>query len=215
MKKEVIISVYNRDTLWTNQLNKDISIKKYRKGINLNLSDETYLPINVGRDVHTFFYHILNNYDNLSDITFFSQDYPFDHIENYVEIINSDVDFITKCSVLHFDGYWGFHWNSIGTMWQLNQSNQFANGRILTSANDGYPHDRNLYVDETWESLFNCPHPSNYDFVPGGHFCVTRETIKIRSKEFYQHIVTLLETYDKMPWSIERLEPYIFNKNYI
>lgn len=215
MKKELVISVFDKDLFWVNKVSKDVSIKKYRKGINLNLSDEIYLSNNVGRDVHTFFYHILNNYDTLADITFFSQDYPFDHIENYVEIVNSDVEFITKCSILHFDGYWGFHWNNIGTMWQLNPSSQFTNGRILTCFNDGYPHDKNLYVDETWKSMFNCPYPSSYDFVPGGHFCVTKETVRIRTKEFYQHIVTLLETYDKMPWNIERLEPYIFNKNYI
>tara|TARA_B110000503_G_scaffold142924_1_gene241650 strand:+ start:1308 stop:1955 length:648 start_codon:yes stop_codon:yes gene_type:complete len=215
MKKELVISVFDKDLSWVDNVSKEVSIKKYRKGSNLNLDDEIYLSNNVGRDVHTFFYHILNNYDNLADITFFSQDYPFDHVENYVEIINSDVDFITKCSILHFDGYWGFHWNNIGTMWQLNPSSQFTNGRILTSFNDGYPHDKNLYVDETWKSLFNCPHPLSYDFVPGGHFCVTKETVKIRTKEFYQHVVTLLETYDKMPWNIERLEAYIFNKNYI
>jgi hypothetical protein len=99
MKKELVISVFDKDLSWLDKVSKEVLIKKYRKGSNLNLDGEIYLSNNVGRDVHTFFYHILNNYDNLADITFFSQDYPFDHIENYVEIINSDVDFITKFSI--------------------------------------------------------------------------------------------------------------------
>ena len=196
MQKELVISKFVRDTSWVNKINKDVSIKKYIKGKNLNLYDEIYIENNVGRDVHTFFYHILKNYNNLADITFFSQDYPFDHIANYIEIINSDIDFITKSSILHFDGYWGF------------------TGDVFTSSDDGHPHDRDLFLNETWESLFNCPHPSKYDFVPGGHFCITKENVRIRSKEFYQHLVILLETYYKMPWNIERLESYIFNKNY-
>ena len=76
MQKELVISAFVRDTSWVNKINKDVSIKKYKKGKNLNLDDEIYIENNVGRDVHTFFYHILNNYDNLADITFFSQDYP-------------------------------------------------------------------------------------------------------------------------------------------
>lgn len=206
MQKELVISAFVRDTSWVNKINKDVSIKKYIKGKNLSLDNEIYIENNVGRDVHTFFYHILNNYDNLADITFFSQDYPFDHIENYIEIINSDIDFITKSSMLHFDGYWGFALSELYS--------SIYSGGVWTCSDTGHPHDNNLFLNETWESLFDCPYPSKYDFVPGGHFCITKENARIRSKEFYQHLVTLLETYYKMPWNIERLESYIFNKNY-
>ena len=30
MQKELVISVFIRDTSWVNQINKDVSIKKYR-----------------------------------------------------------------------------------------------------------------------------------------------------------------------------------------
>ena len=69
MQKELVISVFIRDTSWVNQINKDVSIKKYRKGKNLNLDDEIYIENNVGRDVHTFFYHILKK--NLVQIIYF------------------------------------------------------------------------------------------------------------------------------------------------
>jgi len=196
MKKELVISIFSRDTSWTKEISNDVSIKKYRKGKNLKAPDEIYIPNNVGRDVHTFFYHILNNYDNLADITFFAQDDPFDHVPNYIEIINSDIEFITKSSIFHFDGYYGF------------------TGGTLSCSSNGYPHDAGLFLNETWQSLFNCPYPSQYDFICGGHFGITKENARMRSKEFYKHLVTLLEVYFKMPWNIERLEFYIFDKNY-
>ena len=37
MKKELVISVFVRDTSWVDNVSKEVSIKKYRKGKNLNL----------------------------------------------------------------------------------------------------------------------------------------------------------------------------------
>lgn len=42
--------------------------------------------------MHTYFHHIYNNYDNLSDYTFFVQDYPFDHWEDVITVINGDIE---------------------------------------------------------------------------------------------------------------------------
>ena len=55
MQKELVISAFVRDTSWVTKINKDVSIKKYRKGKNLNLDNEIYIENNVGRDIHTFF----------------------------------------------------------------------------------------------------------------------------------------------------------------
>jgi hypothetical protein len=214
MKKELIISLYNKDISWISKLNSDIKITIYRKGNLITHPNEIYLQNNIGRDVHTFFYHIYNNYDNLSDLTFFSQDYPFDHISNYIEIINSDIETISQKATLHFNGYWGFHWNDIGTMWHMPTSIQFTKGNVLTCESSGSPHDQGLNVNSVWVDLFKSTSPTYYEFIPGGHFGVSKETVHIRSKKFYGRIVELLETQEKMPWNIERLEPYIFNQNY-
>ena len=40
---------------------------------------EILIEKNIGRDVHTFFYHLYTKYNDLADVTFFSQDYPFDY----------------------------------------------------------------------------------------------------------------------------------------
>ena len=84
MRKELVIAAYDKDLSWVKSLNDDVKITIYRKGINNNDDNEIFLEVNKGRCVHSFFNHILTNYDNLSDYTFFVQDYPFDHWEKRI-----------------------------------------------------------------------------------------------------------------------------------
>jgi len=49
--------------------------------------------------------------------------------------------------------------------------------------------------------------------MPGGHFVITKEQVRMRSKEFYKKIIDLLIEDDNSPWMFERLECYIFNNN--
>ena len=223
MNKELIISVYNEDYSWINEINNDVKITVYRKG-GETLENEILIKNNVGRDVHTFFYHICENYNNLSDMLFFSQDYPFDHVENYISIINGGLDECKNNSIVNFGGYYGYHWNSVkvptpraGIMWTLSESKQFGNNnKVLICYSNGYPqdHNPNINVDSIWELLFNNQKPNNYEFVPGGHFSITKEQILIRSLDFYKFILNLLESDITMPWNIERLECYIFNPKF-
>ena len=62
MKKELVIAAYDRDYSWVNKLNNDVSVTVYRKGSGGLLDGEILITPNVGRDVHTFFYHLYNNF---------------------------------------------------------------------------------------------------------------------------------------------------------
>ena len=74
---EIVVSRYNENLEWLNQdpYNK-YPVVIYNKGQNdefvhnNNVKDIVNLP-NVGREGHTYLYHIVNNYDNLSDMTIF------------------------------------------------------------------------------------------------------------------------------------------------
>ena len=72
----IVISRYNEDLKWLSELNKEkFNIIVYNKGINDNfikLPNMTIIKLdNVGRESHTYLYHIINNYNILSDITIF------------------------------------------------------------------------------------------------------------------------------------------------
>lgn len=217
MTKEIVIAAYDKDLSWVSNLNSDIKKTIYRKGYPANINEILIEP-NIGRCVHTFFNHIYERYDTLSDITFFAQDYPFDHWENIIEIINSN-DILNSCisnSALNVGGYFGFHYNSIGTMWRLYESQQFDGGKILPCYSNGQPQDNNsnINVDIYFNNLFTNTKPLIYEFIPGGHFGITKEQIHIRPKLFYKKIVNLLLDNVHAPWVFERLECYIFSNKF-
>lgn len=222
MKKEIVIAAYDKDLHWLSRLNSDVKKTIYRKGNRIEDINEIYIENNKGRCVHTFFNHIFENYNNLSDVTYFAQDYPFDHWENIIEIIN-DIPTIQK-EQLKIGGYCGYHWNSIqtpsssgGTMWELYPSIHHGNGNILSCDSKGHPHasaDFHIDADKYWNLFFNNEPPNFYEFIPGGHFSITKEHAHLRTRDFYKKVVDFLIDYEFAPWIVERLECYIFNPKY-
>lgn len=218
MKKELVISAYEREYKpWIKYLNDDVKITPYRKGKNLEDPTEIFIQNNVGQDVHTFFYHIVSNYENLADYTAFSQDYPFDHVLNYIEILNGNPNYWKMLANVNIGEYYVF---STSTALDYNQGaaqlgfpKDAYTGKTLICEQSGYPHHRpnELNIDTLWPILFNDPIPSRYEFVPAGHFIISREHIHLRSKSFYETIVHQLETRWRCPYEVERLEGYIFN----
>ena len=221
MTRELVIAAYDKYLDWLDKINSDIKVTVYRKGNGEKQREgEIKIESNKGRCVHSFFNHIYTNYDNLSDITFFGQDWPFDHWEDVVEVVNNGTENLVH--QLKVGGYYGFHFNTItvpsplgGCMWALSQSKQHGEGRVLVCQSNGYPQDfnPNINVDKYWDLLFNDEKPAEYEFMPGGHFGITKEHAQLRSKEFYKKVCDLLLEDDSAPWMIERLECYIFNPN--
>jgi hypothetical protein len=219
MTRELVIAAYDRYLDWLDKLNPEIKVTVYRKGEEeKQREDEIKIEPNKGRCVHSFFNHIYTNYDSLSDVTFFAQDYPFDHWEDVIEVVNNNTE-ESRCQ-LKIGGYYGFHFNTItvpsplgGSMWALSPSTHHGEGRVLTCQSNGAPQDSNpnIDVDRYWNRFFNQDPPSEYEFMPGGHFGVTKEHAQLRSKEFYKHVVDFLLEEPVAPWIIERLECYIFN----
>ena len=73
---EIVVSRYNEELNWLN----DEPFSKYpvicyNKGVNENYKiknmKKSVKLANVGRESHTYLYHIIQNYDNLADITIF------------------------------------------------------------------------------------------------------------------------------------------------
>lgn len=62
----------------------------YNKGTRAvpGLGQNIQLP-NVGREAHTYFHHIVQNYANLSEVTFFLQGWPFDRSSCVLDGVNN------------------------------------------------------------------------------------------------------------------------------
>ena len=226
MNKSLIVSKYDKDVSWITQINDDVTINVYRKdNVEKNIMEKnnvkTYFLNNIGREMHTYFYHIVKNYHNLSDYSFFVQDYPFDHWEDVIEVVNGDINNIKNRSALNFDGFYGYHFNTIkipsekgGIMHTMEKSKHHGDGYIISCYSNGLPHDNHLNVDEVWDMLFDEPRPVLYEFIPGAHFCVSKEQIKLRPLYFYVKLLKILDENKLAPWLLERLVCYIFNPKY-
>ena len=195
MRKELVLALWDRDSSWINDVSQDVKIIKYNKNPNTLKADEIYLTPNVGRDVHTFFWHIVNNYDNLADYTFFAQDYVEDHVSNYAEIINDDVANLSKYAIQDLGGCWFF---------------QTALPFIIKTDYTGAPYHHGLPLREMWKVVFGTEMPTYIYFTAAGHFCITKEHVHQYPVERYKNVLSVLETYEMAPWCIERFEPYIF-----
>jgi hypothetical protein len=89
MKTEIVVARYNENLDWLKKIkkSKDLKITVYNKG-----QDDIDLPFiklpNIGRESHTYLYHIINNYDNLADQTIFCQGDSIFHSPGFLDLIN-------------------------------------------------------------------------------------------------------------------------------
>lgn len=219
MKVELVISVFDYTPNWVKFLKDDIKISMYKKGNSKLEPNEILLEPNVGRDVHTFFHHLSLNYEKLTDITFFCQDFPFDHWKNIIQTLNGNLNTFLENAQMVIGGYFGYHYNTYRTfgntglvpgyeiqkirgsgMWDLHRSDHHS-GLCIRCDSRGSPQHKegDLNLNKWWGEFFNESPPQFYEFIPGGHFGVTSQHTKLRSKNFYSKIIHFLETNELAP----------------
>ena len=182
-----IVARYNEDISWTNQYENVII---YNKGNPLGLPNEKILP-NVGREGHTYYTHIVRNYDNLDDFNVFLQGNPYDHSPNLDNSIKR----------------------------RRNLPLEWLSKKVLFSTLT-YEFRRRPQCVNIFKSYFTIfgeiPKKQSIEYGSGAQFIVSKESILSRPVSFYQKIVDLL-SYDINPLEghdVERFHKLIFcNKN--
>ena len=185
----IIVARYNENVEWTKQFPNVII---YNKGSKLdNNYNEVFLN-NVGREGHTYYKYICDNYENLAEYTIFLQGRPFDHSPN---IISNLTKYINNK--------------------ELSIDFEFLSEQIHHSSLDlecsRYWQCKNIH--KNWERVFGV----NIDnqecvFGAGAQFIVSKKKILKNTKEFYENIMKMLD-YDIDPlegYDIERFHKYIF-----
>lgn len=181
---KIVVSRYDEDMEWTK---KYTNVIIYNKGNALvGYSNVIDLP-NIGREGHTYYYHIYTNYDSLDEYTIFLQGNPFDHTPNLHGILKDIHEF----------------------------NNEYATlcSQVYLTNNINCPTHPNLPMLEVYETLFGeCKEIKSFVFGAGAQFIVSKDCIHKRAKEFYKGIINLLG-YDKSPiegYVIERYHELIF-----
>jgi hypothetical protein len=188
----IIVARYNENVEWTKYFPNVII---YNKGNKLdNNYNEVFLN-NVGREGHTYYKYICDNYENLAEYTIFLQGNPFDHSPNIIYNLNNLINYINNN--------------------ELSIDFEFLSEQVYYSSLDlecsRWLECRNIH--KNWERVFGV-NIENQEciFGAGAQFIVSKKKILKNTKEFYENIVKMLD-YDINPlegYDIERFHKYIF-----
>lgn len=185
MSISIVVARYNENIDWTHQFS---NVIVYNKGE--PIQEETITLDNVGRETHTYYKHIYDNYDNLSDYTIFLQGHPFDHSPNIITRLHT-----------------------ILNTTDLNTDFEFLSETILDCNLSGCKYHPGLPLIETYKGIFNTGKTDlRFTFGAGAQFIVSKKQILKRSKEFYLNIINMLDkkTHPIEAWVIERFHGLIF-----
>ena len=209
MSNSLIISRFNEDISWLEEFS-EFKIIVYNKGKKLiNKNFENIIEIsNVGRESHTWLYHIVKNYNNLDDVNIFLQG-RIDDLEcmayknpnEYLKKINKHGFVASRYGML---GPYHWDWN-VGIKYNPKYKTQWGNNEIKKS-------------DIGFRGFSKTLFPKIPLFVAtsyGGCFAVKKESIKKYDINFYRNLLKTLSIH-KNPIEghyLERLWCYMFTKN--
>ncbi len=188
----IVVARYNEDIEWTKQFHNVIIINKGQK---LEDGYNEFFLNNVGREGHSYYKYVCDNYDNLEDYTIFLQGRPFDHSPNIISNLNNYINNPTLKEEF-------FEYISE----QIHNSN-------LNLECEKYWQCKNIHTN--WKRVFGvkCEGENQCIFGAGAQFIVSKKNILKNKKEFYENIVKMLE-YSVDPlegYDIERFHKYIFS----
>jgi hypothetical protein len=191
----IVVARYNEDITWIEQF-PFANIVIYNKGEKLFSveSDKKYNEIlleNVGREGHTYYKYIYDNYDHLEDYTIFLQGIPFDHSPNIIENINKFIN--DKSLIIDFE---------------------FLSEQILECNLSGCSYHGYLPLVSVYEQIFNeRKYEMAFTFGTGAQFIVSKMRIMKHPREFYLKLVEMLQ-YDINPiegYVMERFHSLVFS----
>ena len=184
---KIVVSRFNESIEWTEQLDNVII---YNKGDAITHTHPIINLDNVGREGHTFYKYIYDNYHNLDDLTVFLQANPFDHCPNVIQQIHSlteDVDFM------------------------------FLSDRILDITVSCCNFHAGIPLYDVYRQLFQDDFiHTPIQFGAGGQFAVSKKLILSQPRSLYLQIINLLDKSSNPieGFVIERFHRIILDKEY-
>ena len=205
----IIIARYNENIDWLFQY-KDFNIYIYNKGRNLDnvgLGKIINLP-NVGRESHTWLYHIVSNYENLDEVNIFLQG----RIDDLGVLAYQDIyKYLNECmrkgfSVRRFGILGPFHW---GKYLGLENNPKYKTNIFNKSLNEPVISFKELA--QTFINKIPLFTITSY----GGCFAVSKNLITQHKPCLYKELLDMLSVNDNPLEGhyMERLWCYLFTKN--
>jgi hypothetical protein len=214
MKKEFVISNWKSDLEW-------IKISNFSKD-NITIYDRSenpkdwshlgkfYYSHNVGENIYDMFRFIIENYNNLPDVTIFMKGNMI-HSEINGEYYYCDVDRLKRAFKINI--FYPIEKNHGPCKITTNYPYPLVNdGMYMEENNNGFTHNGmdgkyyntyNEFLDDNFVDPF---FPDYIRFAPGGNYVVPKQNILSYSKKFYEK----LQSY--VSYTIVPLEAHILER---
>ena len=203
------ISHFNGDISWVQNIKQGNYIIYNKSGMNIDHITNNYISIkNVGYNIYSYLKFIIQNYDNLPNVTVFCKDNIFTrhiNVELFLRLIKR------KCftSLENYSKNYEFPVNinlSDNGFVEINNSWYKFNfpRKYFSEYNDFYS-----YIFKNFDL------PDFIRFSPGANFVVPKENILLRSKNFYKNLINFIDYSDLSCEShfLERSLNTIFDSN--
>ena len=215
---QLVIANYEEDLDWVNNLPDTLYDKLtiYNKGTPknynnlLNKNKEIFQLPNVGREGHTYLHHIINNYDNLTDITIFlpGSTYTFYQKKDQLDIIISHLQNKKESIIIGFTDP-TYITSELDTFmideYEItSEENKQRNPGVVLELASIRPFGKWIKANFPGETL-NC-------IGYRGVVVVSKTDIHKRPREFYEKLITQLQTQNpEVGHYIERAWPLILS----
>lgn len=189
---EIVVSRYNERLDWLkDEPFNDNPVIIYNKGNNddyINASNiiKTIKLSNVGREGHTYLYHIINNYNNLADVTVFlpgsvNLSYKYERSKNIIKKVKETMNTIFACTVQEniVDENYNF---------QLDKylSTDHSNNKI--NKDDNMKLSKTRPYGKWFNNTFKNGEKNNC-IASHGIFAISKEHILQKPKSYYENLI--------------------------
>ena len=178
---DIVVAHYSEDIEWLKPYAKNAIV--YHKG----KEDKPRFPVkkwvkieNVWREWETYLQHIINNYDNLADITIFLQWWMHDQLDNRVAYWDLE-EYIKEVKK-----YW-FSTRRTWFVWRKDPQVVFDWKFKEWYDNWWMRHAKDSFA-QFYKKIFGEPQPLVFPCFFAANYAVTKEKIHERPKKFYEKI---------------------------
>lgn len=204
---QVVIALYKENVSWIRKIPDHWDIVVYTKQIDFPryIKNIKFIPLeNIGRESHTYFYHICENYDRLHDITLFLQGRPFDHAPKIMSLLS--------CKHIPINN--GFF--CIGNrQFSLDLIDMKLRNILYHASDDHFSRlkETSELMPVFWNQFHDDPLPKKVHMSIGNQFGITSDKIRDFPIEVYRRVFEMHKEHFVAPWVMEKILPEVFEKD--
>ncbi len=193
---ELVVAHYEEDLRWLRKRPANVVATIYDKSPVDSAGPGALALPNVGREAHTYLYHLVSRYETLAEWTIFCQGKPFDHAYDFKKWLRTFAE--------SADPNPGFHW--LGHLIDTDDDQ----GQRLFQPWSKNSDARGLDMRGFHRALFGTDGPLLYPFVLGAQFAVHRNVVRHRPLAFYERALALSVNFPDAAHGFERTWDRVF-----